>query len=57
MFTPPPQPVPVSISIMEVWTVIDDNVYELTYSAEGSEFQKYLPLVEQMLSSLQIQKQ
>lgn len=38
IFSPPTQPVPVSISIMEVWTAIDDKIYQLTYSAEGSEF-------------------
>lgn len=57
VFSPPPQPIPVNISVMEVWTVIDDKVYRLTYSADGSEFRKYMPLLEQMLDSLQIQKQ
>lgn len=57
ILTPPPQPIPVSISIMQAWTVIDNKVYQLVYSAERLEFQKYLPLIEQMLDSLQIQKQ
>jgi eukaryotic-like serine/threonine-protein kinase len=45
----------VSISIMQTWTTIDNKVYLLSYSAEDSKFQKYLPTVEQMLKSLQIQ--
>lgn len=59
----PPQPQPqnnnqgdpqVSISIMQAWTTIGNKVYLISYSAEESKFQKYLPTVEQMLSSLQI---
>lgn len=59
----PPQPQPqnnnqgdpqVSISIMQAWTTIGSKVYLISYSAEESKFQKYLPTVEQMLSSLQI---
>ena len=45
----------VSISIMQTWTTVDNKVYLLSYSAEDSKFQKYLPTVEQMLKSLQIQ--
>jgi eukaryotic-like serine/threonine-protein kinase len=45
----------VSISIMQTWTTIDNKVYLLSYSAEDSKFQKYVPTVEQMLKSLQIQ--
>jgi hypothetical protein len=44
----------VSISIMQAWTTIGSKVYLLSYSAEESKFQKYLPTVEQMLNSLQI---
>jgi serine/threonine-protein kinase len=62
MFSPPEprgqktQDAPqVSISIMQTWTTIGNKVYLLTYSAEDSKFQKYLPTVEQMLKSLQIQ--
>ncbi|HEV2876099.1 MAG TPA: hypothetical protein VGW09_02370 [Nitrososphaeraceae archaeon] len=46
----------VSISIMQTWTTIGNKVYLLSYSAEDSKFQKYLPTVEQMLKSLQIQQ-
>ena len=62
----PPQPQPpqnnnnqgdaqLSISIMQAWTTIGSKVYLLSYSAEESKFQKYMPTVQQMLSSLQIQ--
>ena len=46
----------VSIRIMQTWTTIDNKVYLLSYSAEDSKFQKYLPTVEQMLMSLQVQQ-
>ena len=46
----------ISIRIMQTWTTIDNKVYLLSYSAEDSKFQKYLPTVEQMLMSLQVQQ-
>ena len=46
----------VSIRIMQTWTTIENKVYLLSYSAEDSKFQKYLPTVEQMLMSLQVQQ-
>jgi hypothetical protein len=63
VFSPPEprgqgsQDVPqVSISIMQTWTTIGNKVYLLSYSAEDSKFQKYLPIVEQMLKSVQVQQ-
>ena len=64
VFSPPPPQPPqnnnqgdpqVSISIMQAWTTIGSKVYLISYSAEESKFQKYLPTVERMLNSLQIQ--
>ena len=46
----------VSISIMQAWTTLGNKVYLLSYSADDSKFQKYLPTVEQMLRSLQVQQ-
>ncbi|MDQ3975752.1 MAG: hypothetical protein M3264_04420 [Thermoproteota archaeon] len=46
----------ISIRIMQTWTTIDNKVYLLSYSAEDSKFPKYLPTVEQMLMSLQVQQ-
>ena len=66
IFSPPPsqtspitpsQTPPITFSVMEVWTAIDDRIYLLSYNAEGSEFQNNLPVVEQMLNSLQVQEQ
>lgn len=54
---PPPQTTPITFSVMQVWTTINDKIYLLSYNAEGSEFQKNLPVVEQMLNSLQVQQQ
>jgi hypothetical protein len=57
IFSPPPQTTPIIFSVMQVWTTIDDRIYLLSYNAEGSEFQNNLPVVEQMLNSLQVQQQ
>jgi hypothetical protein len=46
---------PITISVMQAWTTIGSKVYLISYSAEESKFQKYLPTVERMLNSLQIQ--
>jgi hypothetical protein len=54
---PPPQTTPITFSVMQVWTTINDKIYLLSYNAEGSEFQKNLTVVEQMLNSLQVQQQ
>lgn len=45
----------VSINIMQTWTTIGNKVFLFTYSAEDSKFQKYMPTVEQMLKSVQVQ--
>jgi hypothetical protein len=52
----PPINAPITLNVMQAWTTIDDKVYLLSYNAEGSEFQNYLPIVRQMLNSLQIQQ-
>jgi eukaryotic-like serine/threonine-protein kinase len=57
IFTPPPQAVPISLSVMQVWTVINDKVYLLVYTADSSKFQINLPLVQHMLDSLQVEPQ
>jgi serine/threonine-protein kinase len=56
IFSPQPQTTPITFSIMQVWTTIDNKIYQLSYNAEGSEFQNNLPVVEQMLDSLQVQQ-
>jgi hypothetical protein len=53
---PPPQTTPITFNVMQVWTTIDDKIYLLSYNAEGSVFQNNLPVVEQMLDSLQVQQ-
>jgi hypothetical protein len=46
----------VGIRIMQTWTTIGNMVYLLLYSAKDSKFQEFLPTVEQMLISLQVQQ-
>ena len=44
----------IKLKIMQVWTTIGDNTYVLTYNAEASKYQQYLPIVEKMLSSFKV---
>jgi hypothetical protein len=41
----------IKLKIMQVWTTIGDNTYVLTYNAEASKYQQYLPIIEKMVSS------
>jgi serine/threonine-protein kinase len=42
------------IKQMDIYTIIGSQVYEISYVAEESKFNSYLPLVEQMLDSISI---
>jgi hypothetical protein len=44
----------IKLRVMQVWTTIGDNAYVLTYTAETSKYQQYLPVMEKMLSSFRI---
>jgi eukaryotic-like serine/threonine-protein kinase len=57
-FSPPnpeSQNTSINFKVMQTWTVIDNKVYLLSFSADTSKFANYLPIVENMLKSLQIQ--
>ena len=57
-FSPPSpatQITPVSLKVMQAWTIIDNKVYLLSFSADSSKYTTYLPTVEKMLASFQIQ--
>ena len=57
-FSPPSpatQTTLVSLKVMQAWTIIDNKVYLLSFSADSSKFTKYLPTVQNMLGSFQIQ--
>lgn len=41
----------IKLKIMQVWTTIGDNTYVLTYNAEASKYQQYLPIAQKMVSS------
>jgi hypothetical protein len=45
---------PIPFGLMNTWTVAGNNVYLLSYSSDSSEFSRYLPLVEKMISSFKI---
>ena len=57
-FSPPSpatQITPVSLKVMQAWTIIDNKVYLLSFSADSSKYTTYLPTVQKMLASFQIQ--
>jgi hypothetical protein len=41
---------------MQLWTVVDNKLYTISYVAEPTKFTTYLPKVTQMLGSLQISR-
>ncbi|MGH9978616.1 MAG: hypothetical protein ACRD8Z_22710 [Nitrososphaeraceae archaeon] len=58
LFSPPESVnVPISSSGMMVWTALDNKIYQIIFNAEKSKFDDHLPLVRQMIDSLQIQPQ
>jgi hypothetical protein len=40
---------------MQTWTVIDNKVYLIAFSADTQKFTIYLPTVQKMIDSLRIQ--
>jgi len=44
----------IKLKVMQVWTTIRDNTYVLTYNAEASKYQQYLPIMQKILSSFKI---
>jgi hypothetical protein len=44
----------INLKIMQVWTTIGDNTYLLTYSADASKYQQYLPVIQRMLNSFKV---
>lgn len=45
---------PIPFGLMNTWTVLGNHLYLLSYSTDSSEFSRYLPLVEKMISSFKI---
>jgi hypothetical protein len=57
-FSPPSpaaQKAPLNLKVMQTWTIIDNKVYLLSFSAESSKFSTNLPLAQKILDSLKIQ--
>jgi eukaryotic-like serine/threonine-protein kinase len=44
----------VNFNVMQIWTSIGDKLYILSYNAEAPKFPKNLPIIEQMLQSVEI---
>jgi serine/threonine-protein kinase len=55
----PPNPqnpnIPLNFKVMQIWTVIDNKVYLLSFNADTSRFSNHMPTVQKMLDSLKIQ--
>ena len=39
---------------LQIWTVVDDRVYELAYGAIPEEFDDSLPVIQNMIDSFEI---
>jgi hypothetical protein len=47
----------INIQKMQIWTIVDnDTAYVVTVGAEQTQFSRYLPTVEKMINSIQINK-
>ena len=47
----------IDIQKMQIWTIVDnDTAYVVTFGAEQTQFSRYVPVVEQMINSIQINK-
>jgi len=47
----------IEIQKMQIWTIVDnDTAYVVTFGAEQTQFLRYLPTVENMINSIQINK-
>ncbi len=42
------------LKIMHVWTIINTNAYQITYTAISTRFDDYLPKVEKMIKSFRV---
>lgn len=47
--------IPLDLKIMQIYTVIANQVYILTYTAETSQFSRYLPIAQSMLDSFRLE--
>lgn len=47
---------PIPFGLMNTWTAVGNTLYLMSYSADSSEFSRYLPVVEKMLTSFEIHK-
>jgi serine/threonine-protein kinase len=43
-----------NFNVMQVWTTIGDKLYILSYNAEAPKFSKNLPVIQQILQSVEI---
>lgn len=48
---------PVEFKFMQIFTIIGNKVYSLSYNAEASKFSTHLDTIQQMLDSVKIQQQ
>ncbi|MDQ4072790.1 MAG: hypothetical protein M3162_00660, partial [Thermoproteota archaeon] len=57
-FSPSNQTSPIGLNfkVMQAWTVIDNKVYLLSFNADTSKFDAYLPTAQKIIDSLQVQR-
>ena len=48
------QPDNIDLKTLEIGTVIEDKVYIITYHAETARYDQYLPIIEEMINSIEL---
>jgi hypothetical protein len=48
------QPDNIDLKTLEIGTVLEDRVYIITYHAEAARYDQYLPIIEEMINSIQL---
>jgi hypothetical protein len=48
------QPDNIDLKTLEIGTVIEDKVYIITYHAETARYEQYLPIIEEMINSIEL---
>ncbi|MFZ0326515.1 MAG: PsbP-related protein [Nitrososphaeraceae archaeon] len=55
-FTSPPTPMPADFQSMNIWTIINNIVYTISYSEAKTEYLKHTPAIDKMVNSFEIVK-
>ena len=46
--------IPVDLLVMQIWTVKNDKLYSIVFTAQSDKFDDYEPIIQRMINSLEI---